>query len=463
MKFANLYVAIAFLAMTSLLAACDKENPTLFDDAGNGVYFDYDSKDDMMTDCNFGDYYLENPMELSFTVKIRLLGYLGDHARAITLKAKPVEGYPEVEFVSLPEITFEAGEYEKEVVLTVARPAEEGVQHASCLYIDSSIGTGLEGFEEFIVYSGIIYKEPENWANVKKYFGEWSKDKHFYLIEHYGANDYVKLGSAVLESGYIDLYKKLLAMGDKTELEIPVCYLRDYVYPKPAYWGELQEKYICLWDDAYGGLQYKTRPYARIASELGLTTKTVEAFFNRSDEAGMKVVNKVAVEIMQEVYNTLYLNADPMYTEMNNFVSDYYVELSPDVEYDVIQPACWTADLEPQANEMLSKYYGEYNPDKLKFMMKTLAENGRTYLGLFPLYKQWDSKTQSYEIKWFGTIYSSCYFAWGMINWDYYVDGGESYVATLNQLFRNADADNRYNFPVVESAGEGSGKDDGKK
>ena len=90
MKRENHYIAL-LLALTLFFTACDKIEPEFFDEDYNGAYFDYQYAADFEKTLNFGEYIVGNPQEIPVILNIKLLGYLQDETRSLSIKTKEVE------------------------------------------------------------------------------------------------------------------------------------------------------------------------------------------------------------------------------------------------------------------------------------------------------------------------------------------------------------------------------------
>ena len=124
---------IVWLSLSVLLfAACESREPDLFDKGANGAYFDYEYAADFEKNLNFSDHIVGNPDTVSVKLKVKLLGYLMEDARSLSVKTKEVEGYAMAE-VSIDEVVFSDNEYEKEIEIKVKRPSVEDSVYAVCI------------------------------------------------------------------------------------------------------------------------------------------------------------------------------------------------------------------------------------------------------------------------------------------------------------------------------------------
>ena len=92
MKKSIQYIVCLF-SLTLALTACEGREPDLFDKDANGAYFDYEYSNEFEKTLNFCDYIVGNPDTVSVTLKVKLLGYLMDEARTLSVKTKDVDGY----------------------------------------------------------------------------------------------------------------------------------------------------------------------------------------------------------------------------------------------------------------------------------------------------------------------------------------------------------------------------------
>ena len=112
MKKSIQYIVCLF-SLTLALTACEGREPDLFDKDANGAYFDYEYSNEFEKTLNFCDYIVGNPDTVSVTLKVKLLGYLMDEARTLSVKTKDVEGYEPAD-VTIEEVIFANKEYRKE-------------------------------------------------------------------------------------------------------------------------------------------------------------------------------------------------------------------------------------------------------------------------------------------------------------------------------------------------------------
>lgn len=389
------YYIIALWAISNLFVACEKEEPPFYDTGSNGVYFDYSSTDDLSSNINFADYALENPEELSVNIKLKVLGYLLEEDRKVVLKTKVVEGYPEAE-IELPEVIFHAKESAQTIEVKVKHPAELGTRYATCIYFDtedpeSQLGEGIEGFNEFTIYATEEYQEPVFWPGYgSMYLGEWSPEKHVFLIHVTQNNNY-------MDTPYLCVQYNVAAVdslwkfreenpGQPVTISIPIGSDPNLRYNKPAYWTSIYDQYLG---------NYNPSTFGAVCRGANITTLNDYEYF-ANDEAKAKEINISAVSSMMNQYDTYFMQQMPgMY-----YRNYYWIPMFKDIDYEVHQPACWA---DPDGGALLSKYYGEYSDAKYKFMIRTWLErqgNNFVLVQIFPVMVEWDYSLQIPVVLW---------------------------------------------------------------
>ena len=192
MKRYNHYIAWLF-ALTLTFSACDKIEPDFFNGDYNGAYFDYQYASDYETTVNFGEHIIGNPQEVPVVLNVKLLGYLKDESRSLSIKAKEVEDYPLAEVI-IPDVTFANQEYQKGIEVLVKRPEVENEVFAVCIYLDGEgdLGTGINGKEEYTIYVKEVHEAPSVWSDnmVLTYLGDWNREKHAFLANLTNNNYY---------------------------------------------------------------------------------------------------------------------------------------------------------------------------------------------------------------------------------------------------------------------------------
>ena len=423
------------------ILSCKRQEPTLYSDSDGGVYFNYPDEKDLQLKCNFADSLLTEPDYIDIKVRLKLLGRMPNDRLVVKLGASEVEGHPMTLFQELSEVVFDVGEYEKEMVIRVMRPPLEDSMYISDIIIESVNGmpnSGINMFEIFRIYSGTIFTKPAEWdSGASLYFGEWSKEKFKFLAkEVFKAIDFPGFGMDRLYSVHPDLVKSLRELGSEAEFEIPLYFNSQFnwkPYEKPPYWNDLLNRYIVDYD---ANVWDASSTFMQLANHEHLTTKTEEKYFV-GDEDRVKEINASAFKFMQDYYNGLFLKETPIMAYGNQF----QIPLFSDIDYDVIQPACWSVG-HPETNSLLEKYYGSYSPDKLRFMIRTVVNKmpkRATLYFLFPVRIEWDVKEQQYHGSW------DTYFT----NMGEEIQG-EQLAHALNGLFRAEDKENMYLFPQVD-------------
>ncbi len=453
MKFNKAYL-IAMAALGMALASCTHDEPDFFSVSDNSVYFSATDETGTASNLNFATHIVHPIDSINIELDVKLLGHLADYERRVLLVGEPIEGYEEAIIDSLPKVvTFAPGEYQKRVELCVRRPLDEDSTYALSLRlqpISDDIGEGgAEGvdadgnvaYNAHDVYVSCIYSEPASWKEneVYNFFGEWTKDKHIFLARSiYGNDNYTDYTALELGGGYDSVLDFLRVHRDSLSYDVPYYFCEDitmFKFSQPDYWTELHDLYLD---------NFTTRPYhagytfLQIAQAEGLTTKTDKAYFE-GDEARMQQLNSRAVEIMQDVYDKLYMTENFTTT---NYATRFYVPFVEGIDYNLREPYCWSA-YAPEGKALLDSYYGTYSKEKFTFMIKTLLEADSpfaTLYYLFPISRTWDSKTESYKVN-FDRHYKDDTYT------SYYT--GEEILTTLNALFREADTENIYNFPII--------------
>ena len=369
--------------MAVVLTACEGREPNLFDEDSNGAYFDYEYAKDFEKTLNFSDYIVGNPDTVTVTLNVKLLGYLMDDARTLSVKTKDVVGYEPAD-VTIEEVVFANKEYEKQIEVKVKRPAVEDVMYAVCIYLDGSgdIGTGIDGKNEINLFVTESYEKPAMWySHMDTYLGEWSKEKHIFLANHTG-NDmfYMSLYDSNSEMHDFDAIlalnvsavNALLASEPQEEIaaELPILKETDYpAYTKPYFWSE--------YESVLG--MFRANKFCRFTTMLGgATTKDIAALF-ASDAA------KEKMELEADNFHkddVLYmLNEYYSYALMGYPIAEYrnlcWVKMNESANYKVRIPYWWEDPNGLGTADIVKTYFGEYSDDKYKFMLVTmLAADG---------------------------------------------------------------------------------------
>ena len=124
-------------------------------------------------------------------------------------------------------------------------------------------------------------------------------------------------------------------------------------------------------------------------------------------------------------YNTYYQDG---WRQGDSYKGYFYIPMLSDTDYELVKPQAW-AD-EQGGQELIEKYYGNYSPEKYRFMIKVWMEHkGADFVlnQLFPVMNEW-----------------------GYVHWDDSL-GGEAAIKAANQLFRDKAALGSYSFsfPVI--------------
>lgn len=382
MKKHILYI-IWLLSLTFIFTACENLEPDFFDDEANGAYFDYEYTADFSKTLNFADYIVGEPDTVPVTLKIKLLGYLLDESRTLSVKTKDIEGY-EPAIVSIDNVVFSNKEYEKMIEVKVKRPEIEDSVYAICIYLDGSgdIGTGINGKTEINLYVTESYEKPEVWySHAETYLGEWNKEKHIFLAKHTGNNHFYSnlydndLGMHIFDSVIslnVSAVNALLTNEPTEPITVDLPILKESEFPdykKPYFWQE--------YEDSLG--IYRANKFCRFTMMLGgSTTKDIATLF----------ASDIARQKMQETYNDFHkddvlymLDKYYEYASMGYPISEYkelcWVKLQSSMNYKMRIPYWWEDTANLGTADIVKKYFGEYKDDKYQFMLKTmLKEDG---------------------------------------------------------------------------------------
>lgn len=377
----GIHYIVWLLAMAVVFTACEGRDPDLFDKDSNGAYFDYEYANDFEKTLNFSDYIVGNPDTVTVTLKVKLLGYLMDDARTLSVKTKDVVGYEPAD-VTIDEVVFANKEYEKQIEVKVKRPAVEDEMYAVCIYLDGSgdIGTGINGKNEINLFVTESYAMPDVWySHMDTYLGAWSKEKHIFLAQHTG-ND--KFYSSLYDSSTemhdfdaivalnVSAVNALLANEPQSsiDVEFPILNETDYpAYTRPYFWSEYESKL---------GI-FRANKFCRFATMLGgATTKDVASMF-ASDAAREKMELEADNFHKDDVLYMLneYYNYASMGLPISEYKSLCWVELDNAVNYKVRIPYWWEDPDGLGTGDIVKMYFGEYEDEKYQFMMKQMMKN----------------------------------------------------------------------------------------
>ena len=376
----SIHYIVWLFGLMFTLTACEGREPDLFDKDSNGAYFDYNYANEFEHTLNFSDHIVGNPDTVTITLKVKLLGYLMDEARTLSVKTKTIEGYEPAD-VTIDEVIFANKEYEKQIEVKVKRPELEDTIYAVCIYLDGSgdIGTGIEDKNEINLYVKESYEKPAVWySHMDTYLGAWNKEKHIFLAQRTGDN---KFYSSLYDSSTemhdfdaivalnVSAVNALLASEPEEEIvvDLPIIKESDHpAYSKPYFWGE--------YESVLG--MFRANKFCRFTTMLGgATTKDIVSLF-ASDDAKAKMeeeadnFHKDDVLYMLNEYYNYALTGMPL--------SDYknlcWVALRNGITYKVRIPYWWEDPNGLGTGEIVRMYFGEYSDEKYRFMLTTMLE-----------------------------------------------------------------------------------------
>lgn len=428
MKISNRYI-LGLLSVMLVFSACEKMEPEFFDENYNGAYFNYENSGDFKYELNFGDHTNGMPEEVAVPVKIKLLGYLSDEVRSVSIKTKSIEDY-ELAEVAIPEVVFAGNEYEKEIEVMVKRPGVENTTTAVCLYLDGSgdLGTGIKGKEEFIIYVTESYEKPELWSGTifeNDYLGQWSKEKHIYLTNLTGDNDFLtKLYSKITEDYKVVDYEALTRLnalafndmfkeetGEPVTISFPII-VSDYdkpEYNEPYFWNKYSE-HKC---------HFNNERFLKM-NKLGgkLNTTSIESFYATEKDTkklrdGKRSFHVEDVIAMLEKYREYAAAGYPI----SEYKDSCWIEMTTkNINYykNVVQPYWWEDPDNSGTKEIVNYYFGEYSEIKYQYMLKCIIENegSENFLAakIFPFVRNMDSGSYSWDQEAGGEEYmKACY------------------------------------------------------
>lgn len=371
---------IGLFCLVLTFTACESREPDLFDKDANGAYFDYEYAADFDKELNFSDHIVGSPDTVSLTLKVKLLGYLKDEGRTLSVKTKAVEGYLPAD-VTIEEVVFAGKEYEKDIEVKVKRPEIEDSVYAVCIYLDGSgdLGTGIAGKNEINLFVTETYGQPSVWySHVDTYLGGWNREKHIFLANHTGNNSFYEnlfdknsgmhIFDAILALN-VSAVNSLLASEPTEPIDVDLPILKETDYPdyrEPYFWSDYKELL---------GV-FRANKFCRFVYMLGgSNTKDVAALF-ASDaardemEASASDFHKDDVLYMLNQYYTYALMGYPI-SEYRNL---FWVELKNNVNYKMRIPFWWEDPNGLGTAEIVKKYFGEYKDDKYQFMIKTMMK-----------------------------------------------------------------------------------------
>lgn len=401
------------LGLTLAFAACDNTEPDFFDKDANGAYFDYGYAVDFDKTLNFSEHIVGAPDVVTVKLKVKLLGYIMNEERTLSVKTKEIEGYEPAD-VTVKDVVFAGNEYEKDIEVKVVRPQTEDTMYGICIYLDGSgdIGTGIEGKNEINLYVTESYEKPSIWySHVDTYLGEWSKEKHIFLANHTGDNlFYSSLYDNNLGMHDFDIIKGLNVSAvnalfaeepaEPITVELPILPENEYpAYTEPYFWNEYEEylgaftaSKFCRFTAMLGGSN--TKDIAPLyASDTALQTM--------KEEAG-ELHKKDVFDMLNEYYN-IALQGHPI----GEYKNIFWVEIRNNVTYTMRIPYWWEDTKGLGTAEIVKKYFGEYKADKYQFMLKTMMkEDGAENFiaeSIFPFTYDKENDTYAWDKSPFGT------------------------------------------------------------
>ena len=390
MKRNNHYIVWLF-ALALIFNACDKIEPEFFDGDYNGAYFDYQNASEYETTINFGEYIVGNPQTIPFTLNVKLLGYLKDEQRTLSIKTRAVEDY-ELAKVTIPEVVFENKEYQKEVEIIIERPEVENTTYATNIYLDGEgdLGTGITGKTEYTIYVKEVHEMPSLWdTNVQGYLGSWDREKHAFLANlmnnNYFYNDFKASEGNGLNWKYIEdlnvsAVNALLTEESQEPIAISIPIIDNFSYnsgySKPYFWDNYKE-YLGFYSS------YRLYDFTRSVNSAN-TQNIVQAYENAKEKMEEKrptYHNEDFLAMQNAYYN---------YPELGYTIDQYKDLMWVEVEQDAVYidnvngksymriPYWWEDPNNLGTGEIVKKYFGEYSDEKYQFMIKTMTKNEGT-------------------------------------------------------------------------------------
>lgn len=383
----NKHYIVWLLGLALTFNACDKIEPEFFDEDYNGAYFDYQYASDYEATINFGEYIVGNPQSVPFTLNVKLLGYLTDEQRTLSIKTRAVEDY-ELAKVTIPEVVFANKEYQKEVEIIIERPEVENTTYAITIYLDGEgdLGTGITGKNEYTIYVKEEHGEPSIWN--KEYLGNWDREKHAFLANLMNDDYYYKnfkINENVFDAKYLEdlnilAVNTLLAKESQEPISVGIPILEKLYYnagyDKPYFWDNYKE---------HLGLYSSSRFYefTRLVNSAN-TQNIIHAYENANEkmEEYKPTYHKEDVLAMQnEYYNypklgyTIDQYKDLMWVEIEQ--NSVYIDNGDGKSYVRI-PYWWEDPDNLGTGEIVKKYFGDYSDAKYQFMIKTMTKNEGT-------------------------------------------------------------------------------------
>lgn len=382
MKIQNHYIAW-FLGLTLFFTSCEKIEPDFFNENYNGAYFDYQYSSEFEKTLNFGEYIVGNPLSIPVTLNIKLLGYLSENPRSLSIKTKEVEGYALADIV-MPKVTFENKEYQKDIEIIVNRPEVEDSVFAVCIYLDGEgdLGAGIAGKDEFTIYVKEVHEKPNIWSGqVQTILGNWDREKHAFLANLTNDDYYY---NALYDTELSQhKYSEIISLNELTIntllaeepsepiiVNFPILKADEYAnYNEPYFWDNYKE---------YLGL-YNPGKFCRFTHLINAanTVDIISAYENASEQMAEKkdaYHKEDVLTMLNEYYN---------YPKLGYTIDQYkeliWVKMSKSINYLTKEvylriPYWWEDPDNLGTSEILKKYFGEYDDKKYQFMIYTMID-----------------------------------------------------------------------------------------
>lgn len=377
---------ISTLLFLAAIVSCSKEEPLAYDGAVNGVQFDYTGAN-LKRSVNFADsvLVLTPDTKMSFTVRMRVLGFATETQRKVVVKTRPTEKYEDaVASIVLPEqIVVEPGESTTTFTVVVNRPEKRQKDYAITLYVDSDdsnsdFGQGIDESLSFDVVASETYTKPVEWDAAKAYLGEWNADKYIYLAQMFNKANFYAQDSYTLARYSYQMVNAARAYYDSDPedpfvFDIPFTSRANPYYDAPGYWGTAQTKYLG---------RYNAQAFINMASAWDVTTATEREFFA---ESHLPEVNIMAYSLMVTFYDSYYKMGMPMYYFPNYF----YVPFISGSDYQLTEPAWWSESL---------PYYGEWSNAKYVFILEQMYKDDPTIHAASPIVMDMDYATWQFYV-----------------------------------------------------------------